>query len=161
MSGSQQQEAQNAALSVDAAVQPPVLESYAQDLASVLYITEMLFLRTSYYPTNADSTAPTVATERVGIPKVRELCEVLRKLASNAYHLAGTKYLHAQDLASAVQSFQRALLVHSAKHTARVVDYKYGHTSLAPRESGMVPVVDLGDFRNVTLTPETCTSLHW
>ena len=143
--------------SADAPATPQALETYSQDLTSVFYIASLLQRRFSIAP--AGSAAESSPTPQQ--TKVIELCQVLQKLALNAYHLAGTKYLHQQQLAEAVHSFQRGLLVHSDLHTTRVVNFKYGRTSMDSREHGPVPVVTLQDFRNVSLSAESCTSLHW
>ena len=143
--------------SADASPTPQALETYAQDLTSVFYIASLLQRRISIAPAGSAAASAPSAQQT----KVIELCQVLQKLALNAYHLAGTKYLNQQQLAEAVHSFQRGLLVHSDLHTTSVVNFKYGRTSMDRREHGPMPVVTLQDFRNVSLSAESCTSLHW
>ena len=143
--------------SADASPSPQALETYAQDLTSVFYIARLLQRRITVAPVGSAAESAPSAQQT----KVIELCQVLQKLALNAYHLAGTKYLNQQQLAEAVHSFQRGLLVHSELHTTRVVIFKYGRTSMDRREHGPMPVVTLQDFRNVSLSAESCTSLHW
>jgi len=164
VSGQQQHQQQaSQAVSVDATATPQALLTYAQDLTSVFYLAQLLLRRTTPVSgIGGDGGVVRAGSASVGgNAKAAELCQVLMKLATNAYHNAGSKYLHAGDLPGAVQALQRGLLVHSSAHTTRVVDFKYGRTAHSERESGAVPVVTLADFRNVTLTLETCTSLHW
>lgn len=157
--------------SLDSTSRPVALEAYAGNLTAVLYVTELLRSRTSYPVDDEDSkmgdssnhtssSVSSAAPAKITVmenAKIKELCETLAKLASNAYYMAGTQYLQAGQQSSAVDSFRQSLFVFIPSSLAAGV----AERAMAGEFEGPRPSVLLEELPGVLINKESCMSMHW
>jgi hypothetical protein len=155
---------------LDSSSRPVALEAYAGNLTAVLYVTELLRSRTSYpiedegkklssdaAPSElVNATAPAKITVMENA-KVKELCETVAKLASNAYYMAGTQYLQASQQSAAVDSFRQSLFVFIPSNIATAV----ADRAMKGVFEGPLPSVLLEELPTMQLNKESCMSMHW
>ena len=182
------------------------LVKYANDLSRVYYIAELLYQRTTAAasaPTVESTTAAGAAANSIALPgtltplavlsgatavgaqqpaegmdsvQIRELCQVVARMTTNAYYLAGARYLQEKNLALAAEYLRKSLLVYIPEYTAsRVRNFSAesvnddfaasvfaGSSKMSKKLVTSVGVsAPFADLRTVMLTAETCLSLHW
>lgn len=135
---------------------PSDLAAYAQNLTAALYVTDLLRHRSS---SGAQMGAEiTLSTEH---PQLRELCDTLARLASNAYYLAATQYLHTQDLSTSVTMFRHSLSVFIPDSVARGRETAAAAAFPSFPDSSSGADMRVEELNTIVVNKETCTTMHW
>ena len=140
------------------ATTPSDLAAYAQNLTAALYVTELLRHRSSSSSSAQMGTEITLSTEH---PQLRELCDTLARLASNAHYLAATQYVQTQDLSTAVTMFRHSLSVFIPASVARGRETAAAAAFPSFPDSSSGADMRIEELNTIVVNKETCTTMHW